>query len=200
MKTYILKNVQDFSDWSQIHTINDFNYPWQSEKAPETSFQAFYDSKDLYFRFVAFVLNPLIFVKDNHKDEVLKSERVEIFLRKDYRMTPYFCFEIDPLGRLFDYKASYYRQFEYTEHWIEPLFIHSVIENDKYCIQGKFNLKALRKLGLLINNEIQIGLFRAHCTKIENNKATFKWISWVKPDIEKPDFHVPTAFGTFLLK
>ncbi|WP_285316268.1 hypothetical protein [Providencia rettgeri] len=27
-------------------------------------------------------------------------------------------------------------------------------------------------------------------------KQVRKWISWIKPDSVKPDFHIPSAFGT----
>jgi hypothetical protein len=50
-------------------------------------------------------------VVKNDKLEVVNSERVEIFFRKDEALTPYYGLELDANGRVLDYEAEYHRKF-----------------------------------------------------------------------------------------
>jgi hypothetical protein len=199
MKQYVVAGTKDFISWEKVQPLTDFSCPGGKEKAPETQFQAYHNQSHLFFRYVALGAKPLVYVKENDKMEVLNSERVEIFFRRDHKMKPYFCLEIDPHGRVLDYKADYYRHFDRKWQWQEPLFLQTNIQHLRYTVQGRFSLVTLENLGLLKNKEIQVGLFRGHCTKLSNKNATMQWISWVDPKTQIPDFHVPDAFGKFLL-
>jgi hypothetical protein len=44
------------------------------------------------------------------------------------------------------------------------------------------------------------GLYRGECVKLEGDKATLRWISWVDPKTANPDFHVASSFGKFILE
>jgi hypothetical protein len=200
MKQYLVENIQNFNSWEEISKLEDFSFPWKGEKAPETQFQAFHNDLYLHFRFIAFCNSPLVYVKDNHKMEVINSERVEIFFRKDPQMKPYYCLEMDPLGRVLDYKANYYRHFDYEWKWPEYLSIQTKILDKNYELHGKISLAILEQLRLIQNNEIQVGLFRGHCIRLESGKALMEWISWIDPGTEKPDFHNASAFGIIKLK
>jgi hypothetical protein len=50
------------------------------------SFRALWDDTNLYFRFDVETPSALTYVKDNNKMEVVDSDRVEIFFRRDARM------------------------------------------------------------------------------------------------------------------
>jgi hypothetical protein len=200
MKQYLAENIQNFNCWEDISKLEDFSFPWRGENAPETQFQAFHNDLYLHFRFIAFGGSPLVHVKENHKMEVINSERVEIFFRQDPKMSPYYCLEMDPYGRILDYIANYYRRFNYEWKWPGCLSIQTKIEETRYILQGKISFAILEQLNLIQNNEIQIGLFRGYCTNIQNDKATLEWISWIDPKTEKPDFHTPSAFGIIKLK
>jgi hypothetical protein len=199
MKKNRINKVMDFSNWNQIVKLTDFCYPWRDEKVPLTEFRAYYDDTYLHFLFVSSGSKPLVYVNNNNKMEVIHSERVEMFFRSDESMKPYYCLEIDPYGRILDYRANFYREFDRNWFWPESLFIQSKISDKTYSVQGKISLFILDKLGLLKNNEIQIGLFRGHCTELKGDIASIKWISWVDPKTKHPDFHVPSAFGLFIL-
>ena len=200
MKEFSISKITKFTSWDNIVKLNDFSYPWLKEKAPVTTFSAYYDESHIHFLFVASGPKPIVFVEDNNKMEVINSERVEIFFRKDEKMQPYYCLELDPYGRVLDYKAKLYRNFDLNWEWPEPLFIQTKITIKNYSLQGKISLHNLIKLGLLKNNEIQLGLFRGHCIELKEKKASIKWISWVDSKTEEPDFHVPSAFGLLLLE
>lgn len=189
----------DFKNWSDAKKIIDFSYPWKETKSPHTSFSAFYDENHIHFRFEAHGTTPIVFVENNNKMEVINSERVEIFFRTNEKMNPYYCLEIDPLGRVLDYKAKHYREFDRQWKWPEPLEIKTIIQNQKYIVEGKISLSVLSNLKLINNNCIQIGLFRGQCEKILDKKASINWISWIDSKTKNPDFHVPSAFGVLKL-
>lgn len=199
MKQILIPKITDFSSWDKAAKIDDFSYPWQKEKAPKTIFYSYYDDNYIHFRFVAFGPKPLIFVRNNNKLEVIESERVEIFFRSDDKMNPYYCLEMDPLGRVLDYKAELYRKFQRNWQWPESLMIKTTITNENYSLQGRISLNVLKELNLLKDKEIQIGLYRGHCTKIKKKKGFIKWISWIDSKTKTPDFHVPSSFGLLKL-
>lgn len=189
----------NFKSWKDIETINDFRYPWRDESPPNTSFRAYHDDEFLYFNFIAEGPRPLIYVKNNNKLEVIHSERIELFFRKDDNLNPYYCFEIDPLGRVLDYEAKHYRKFNRAWTWPSDLQIRAHINKGLYSVSGQFNKKTLIDLGLLQGKSMDVGLYRGHCTSLVNDQAELKWISWVDPGTKEPDFHVPSAFGKFEL-
>lgn len=189
-------------DWSSANLLRDFTYPWISETVPKMSFRALWDDLRFYFRFDVEDKNVFTVSETNHKMEVLNSDRVEIFFRINSRLNPYYCLEIDPLGRILDYKAFYYRRFDYKWQWPgkKQIMVHVSQTDPGYCVEGWLTLYSLRKLLLLQNNTLQAGLFRGQCLGLNEEKGRFRWISWVPPSSEKPDFHIPSSFGMIRLE
>ena len=132
--------------------------------------------------------------------EVVDSDRVEIFFRRDEQLDPYYCLELDPLSRVLDYKAGYYRQFDFEWHWpgLKDLVVNGMFSEPGYAVEGSATLASLSRLGLLQNNILEAGLFRGQCLKLPP-EPEFKWISWAKPESSTPDFHIPSAFGRIVL-
>ena len=104
MKTYIVKpiasNQLTFEAnsmnliWEKANEINDFSYPCDNERPPKTTFRALHDDNFFYFRFDVEDENVLTYVKEDHKMEVLNSDRVEIFFRQNEELDPYFCYSL----------------------------------------------------------------------------------------------------------
>jgi hypothetical protein len=189
-------------DWNCANVLNDFTYPWIAETTPKMTFRALWDDLRFYFRFDVEERNVLIQSETNHKSEVLDSDRVEIFFRVNSSLNPYYCLEMDPLGRIFDYKAAYYRQFDYEWQWPgrNQIMVHASQTDRGYGVEGWLTLSSLRKLLLLQNNTLQAGLFRGKCMGLNEEKEQFRWISWVPPSTERPDFHIASSFGMILLE
>ena len=200
MKQFSIFKLENFTGWDKIDELNDFSYPWEKEESPSTTFKAYYNQNYIHFRFVASGPKPLVFVDKNHKMEVVYSERVEIFFRSNDKMNPYYILEIDPYGRVLDYKAQLHRKFDRNWQWPEPLFIETAINNKNYTVEGKISLFVLKQLDLINNCQIQIGLYRGHCTELKEKKASIKWISWIDSKTSEPDFHVPSSFGILKLQ
>lgn len=196
----IIKKLKDFKNWDEIDEFSNFSYPWQKEVPPKTIFKTYHDEHYLHFKFDAYGSKPFVYVKDNNKIEVIYSERVELFFRSNEKMKPYFCLEMDPLGRILDYKASYYRSFDRAWNWPEQLMTKTEIEKDSYSVCGKLSLGVLKELGVLNNGNVEAGIFRGHCLGLRGKEAKINWISWINPGTEQPDFHVPSAFGRLELQ
>jgi cellulose/xylan binding protein with CBM9 domain len=210
-QTYHVKKVRvnviqitgkgDNKAWKKANILTDFSYPWDKEKAPATSFSALWDGEWLYCLYHVKDDTVITLVKKNEKIEVGASDRVELFMSRDTAMTPYYCLEMDATGRVLDYRASYYRKMDYTWQWPHKQFIiKTTARKDGYIVEIAISIKSLNDLGLLQNKHLRAGLFRAECKSIRNGKADLRWISWIKPNSAKADFHIPSAFGVLVLE
>lgn len=187
--------------WNKAHVLTDFSFPWESDKAPATSFSALWDGQWLYCLYRVPDDSVITLVKKNDKLEVGASDRVEIFMTPDSAMTPYYCLEMDATGRVLDYRAFYYRKMDYTWQWPQQqCIIKTTASKEGYIVEIAISIQSLQNLGLLQNKRLRAGLFRAEGKSIQAGKASLRWISWVKPNSAKPDFHIPSAFGTLILE
>lgn len=194
MKQYSVKTGTP-EHWDKAEVLSDFTYPWQTDTPPKTTFNALHDATHFYFFFEAFdseiqeKLHRLKTVEPRH------SDRVEIFFKKDDAMDPYYCLEMDPLGRAMDFEGRFYRQSNHSWNWPEGHFtFQASVHSEGYSVTGSISLSSLRDLGMLEHTTLQAGLYRCHYVGEEPT-----WISWVEPNSEKPDFHIPSSFGTLLL-
>ncbi|MEO5977773.1 MAG: carbohydrate-binding family 9-like protein [Chryseolinea sp.] len=187
--------------WDRAAGLTSFSYPWDSGEPPSTMFKALHSKDWIFFQYAVKDDNIQILVNVNDKIEVIGSDRVEIFFRTDDKLAPYYCLEIDPLGRILDYKAKFHRQFDMTWSWPEGHLIAKA-ERDHcgYTVEVAISKESLINLGLLKKNKIEAGIFRANCTTTAGDTDHMKWISWLKPDSPTPDFHLPSAFGVLLLE
>ena len=192
------KKMNQDSFWSKSRALTTFIFPWNDEAPPATIFRALHDTKYFYFRFDVIDTDILVSRASNDKMSVLDSDRVEIFFRSDEKMKPYYGIEIDPLGRVLDYKADFYRKFDYTWRW-NGITVRAGYTLNGYRVWGCLPVESLINLGLIKENKLQVGLFRGKCFSDPAGEISFKWISWVKPDSETPDFHISSAFGEFKL-
>ena len=190
--------------WEKAHVLKDFTNPWSKRSPNETVFRALHDEKNIYFRFVVKDSNVLLFYDSGSKLDVVQSDRVEIFFRRDASLKQYYCLEIDPMGRVLDYSASYYRKFDTTWTWpSEHLWIYAEQCPEGYRVDISISKQSLIDLKLLKDNRVEAGIYRGDCVKLpenQNQNAVFNWISWINPQTIDPDFHVPTSFGVFELE
>lgn len=194
--------IQHHKIWAIANVNNDFHYPWENGLDANTAFRALYDEHNLYFRFEV-ICNPVLtHVVNNNKMEVNDSDRVEIFFRKDDKLTPYYGIEMDSNGRLMEYKAKHYRNLDFDWSWPKGgIQLFSELTDTGYILTGALSFESLKQLNLLNGNCIEAGLFRGHCLKLPegNNEADLTWISWLRPNSAEPDFHIPSSFGKLIL-
>lgn len=210
LKSYSVKKIPgthsfsgsgDDALWKRAHILSDFHYPWEKDAPLPTRFKALHSDEWLYVLFE--VEDPDVFImkEKDHKSGVAGSSRVEIFFKRDDQMNPYYCLEIDPLGRVLDYEGTFHRKFNLDWSWpAGQLIIKTQQRKDSYTVEFAISKSSLESLGLLQNKTLQAGLYRADCAVNAEGSTQFKWISWVKPASRTPDFHIPSSFGVLRLE
>ncbi|MBK8501393.1 MAG: carbohydrate-binding family 9-like protein [Saprospiraceae bacterium] len=183
--------------WDQAAILTDFQLPWNDEIPQPTSFRALWTDSSLYLLYQVIDLDVVAPGPPKDKRGVLPSDRVEIFFKAHGEMNPYYCLELDPRARVLDYEATYYRNTNFEWMWpAGQLEVLATSTPDGYIVEARISLQSLIDLGILNDDRsIDAGLFRGDFFSINKNTTDVKWISWVHPDSEKPDFHIPSAFG-----
>ena len=205
MKDYKVNYIPSFKNvetpWSAAEKLEDFTLPWEDKVAPNMSFRALWDDNKFYFRFEVKCSEVLTYVDTNHKMEVVNSDRVEIFFKKDENLNPYYCLEMDAHSRVLDYQTNYYRKFDYEWSWPKQgeLDVKANVIVGGYSVEGSINLSSLKEMGILNEDTIFAGLYRGWCTELKKPDSELSWISWVHPDSKDPDFHIPSSFGKLML-
>ena len=189
-------------EWPGERWESGLIFPWRDEPAPETSFIVQADAAALYFAF--WVADEDIVVVDGPPDDeslVARGDRVELFLARDEKLREYYSIEIDPQGRVLDYSARFYRHFD--EGWDCPgLDVAARRRPGGYDVEGRLSRRALESMGLTLSADrrpMLAGVFRAEFSHRGGEAAHESWISWIRPWVPTPDFHVPSAFGCFRL-
>ncbi len=188
----------DESAWEKANLLSDFTFPWTDAIAPATHFRAIVDDQNLYFSYRVWDDDIVLVEPYEKQSDSMGEDRVEIVLSRDRELRRYFSAEIDPLGRVLDFQASYHRQFDFSWSW-PAMKTAGTITDDGYAVEGSIPLETLESLGLgaiLSGDELIIGLFRAEFSHGPNGETAEDWISWVQPQAAQPDFHIPSAFGT----
>lgn len=192
--------------WAEIPAISgNFHYPWEKIEAPRTIFRAYHDGENLYFSFDVSDKDVVAVKSEDKNEKIVDSEdRVELFFApaavdqpNENGIPPYYAIEIDPTSRVHDYSIKYYRHFDSA--WTMPQLQTGAHIHDKgYSVEGKIPLAVLGELGVLQNDVMRTGVFRAEFSSQQGKtEPLMQWISWVNPQTAHPDFHVNAAFGQF---
>jgi hypothetical protein len=206
----------DAADWAQAHVEKRFAFPWKNGPAPATEFRALCDDKHLYFAFRVHDEDIVVLDKLRDKGDVVFEDRVEMFFSVDDRMVHYYCLEIDPRGRVYDYGGSFYRKVDPQWSW-PGLDSKATLVSQGYIVEGRMTLAGFETLGfprLRPGVRIRCGLYRAefshdrsgrrvepvdsrhtHGRQLDGPPPIEEWISWVDPRTKEPDFHVPSSLG-----
>ena len=182
----------EYDGQPQIDHLTDF---W-NKGLDNTIIKISHDSENLLVEFD--VRDTTLHINNEDSERSIDlSDRVEIFLCKDKDMSEYYCLEIDPTGKIMDYKASYYRQFDYS--WTCPAIkTQTFIYDSGYRIEAAISKKWLKDIDLLSDiGEINIGFYRGDF--IKGTKSDINWYCWHNPKVTEPDFHVPSSLGVIRL-
>jgi len=196
MKTYPV-HYSSSLDLAKGELLEDFTFHWLDRPCPRTSFRAVWNDRHLGFRFEV-EDDDLVLDESTDPDEAtLGSDRVELFFASSADlMTPYYGAEMEPRGGVYDYEARFHRKID--GGWTFPSleFTGEILEGG-YAVEGSLSLDVLRGLGCLKELEMIAGVYRAEFSH-GSNGIVQNWISWIDPNVENPDFHVPSSFGKFL--
>jgi hypothetical protein len=109
--------------------------------------------------------------------------------------------EIDPASRIMDFKARPNKQFDFNWNWpSDDIKVKSAMESNCFTVEIAISLVSLTKLGLIKDDKIEAGIYRAKYNKQEDGNYEPTWITWVNPNTESPNFHTPSSFGVLHLE
>ena len=184
-------------EWPADRWESGLEFPWRDEPAPGTSFVILAHGGSLSFAFR--VEDEDVVLADGPAGDeslVARGDRVELFFARDPELDDYYSLEIDPRGRVLDYRARHYREFDFD--WDCPgLEVAAWQRPGGYDVEGRLAPSALEEMGVTLGSASSIlaGVFRGEFSHGEGGAIHESWISWVDPGGPKPDFHVPSAFG-----
>ena len=187
-----INKERDFDGCPQINHLTDF---WNKDQ-DHTTIKISHTSETLLLKFD--VRDTTLHVNSEDCERSIDfSDRVEIFLSKSKDMSEYYCLEIDPTGKIMDYKASHYRQFDYE--WTCPgIKTNTFIYESGYLVEAALSKKWLKDFGLLSDTgELNIGFYRGDF--IKGTESDINWYCWHNPKVIEPDFHVPSSLGEIRL-
>lgn len=198
MKIYDVKYSEELDPGNGV-LLEDFSCPWKSESIPATKFRAVWNKSSLKFQFDVEDHDLVLGENPDSGEAALGSDRVELFFASTSDLsTPYYGAEMDPRGNVYDYEGLYHRQIDAS--WsFETLSFSGSFCDGGYSVVGTVALDELEKLGCLQAGEIITGVYRAEFSHGRDEEIIQDWICWVDPQVEIPDFHVPSSFGKFKL-
>ncbi len=188
--------------WSAAHELTDFTIPWFEDQHPQaTSFRALWSDEDFFFLYQAEDDDIVAPGEDGDKRGVLPSDRVELFFKANGGMDPYYCLELDPRSRVLDYIARLYRNTDFDWSWPEGhLEIKTSIHDSGYVVEGRISMQSLKEMGILQDGVMLTGLFRGDYYHTSPEETEVRWITWVRGDKDKPDFHIESVYGKLILQ
>lgn len=161
-----------------------FHAPWDGLE-DNTRFSCHSTADRFFFSFE--VEDSTLTVSESFDSERVADfeDRVEIFFCPSGGMKKgYHCAEIDPEGRVMDYAARYYREFDFD--WdFSTLEVRSSIIPSGYRVACSISRSELEELGLDLDGKLKLGLFRDDFHDGED----VNWYSFVPTDDAEPDFH-----------
>lgn len=192
----------DAEVWANANEITNFVSPWKSVLLQPIIFKALYDTKHLYFNFQVSTNKIFTELEDNSKSSIGKSDRVELFIRANDQLSPYYCLEIDTIPRIMDFKAMPNQDFDFNWNWPKSgIKVKSDVLDNQFTVEGKISMQSLRELDLLKEDAkgrfLEIGVYLARYEVNINRENDVTWITWVDPKVPHPNFHIPDSFGEF---
>jgi len=173
-------------DVGQGYCSESLQAPWHG-KSDNTRFCCHSTSDSFFFSFE--VEDSTLTLSESPENErvVEDEDRVEIFFSPDRSLkNGYFCAEIDADGRIMDYRAEYFRNFDFG--WdFTTMVCEGQVTPWGYRMSGSVSRDELSKLGLDLDNGFWLGAFRGD----RLGDGQFEWYSLVPVEVPEPDFHKP---------
>ena len=185
-------------EWKQEKFVSGLIAPWNGNEKDQTEVYLCYDKQKLYFLFKVKDYQ-LVYGTEEGEMSVNYSDRVELFICENQKMETYYCAEIDPMAKVMDYKAHFYRDFDYN--WdFDCLLTTATIQDDGYTVEGALSLDWLQTTGILSpNGTFYLGLYRGDASDPAKMESIV-WRTWIIPEAPKPDFHIPSSLAKVQLQ
>ena len=200
-KDVIISGDDKLSIWEQANSLVDFCSPWDAESVKKIEFKAVHNSEKIFFQFKVDDNQTHIHPSKDKNDSINNSDRVELFFRRDANINPYYCLEIDTSARIMDFEAKPNREFDFNWNWpSKEIAVQSSKNKNNFIVEIAISIQSLKDLKLIKDNLIETGIYRAKYNLQKDNTFLPTWITWVNPNTETPNFHIPTSFGLLALQ
>ena len=167
--------------------VRGFHAPWHGLPDDDTSLTYYATADSLFFLYEVREQSLCLTPGFSNERDVEPEDRVELFFSSTPDMSqPYYCTEIDPCGRPMDYKAIYYRDFDFGWNF-SGMRVSSKMEDGSYSVEAVFSRKKLEELGMDLEKGFWLGAFRADF----RTDGTVDWYSLRPTDDREADFHKP---------
>lgn len=191
------------SRWQAANVLTDFDFPWIKRTPPATEFRALWNDQSLYLRYDVTDTDVVLGDGANAMEQVIGSDRVEIFFSTGPDLKPYYGIEIDPRGEVLDYQARFHRELDF-EWSCDGLKVATSLNDAGYVVEASLPIATFKTLSCLHRDDggdyLIAGLYRAEFSHGPSGGAIVEdWMSWIDPEVPMPNFHVPTSFGTIRL-
>ena len=173
-------------DIGQGFPCDSLQAPWHGKS--DSSRFCFHSTSDrLFFNFEVEDSTLALSGRFDSERAVDDEDRVEIFFSPDRSLRKgYYCAEIDAGGRVMDYRAEFYRNFDFG--WgFSTLQTDAMVTAWGYRVSGSVSRAELEGLGIDLNGGFFLGAFRGDRLP----DGMIEWYSMVPQDVSEPDFHVP---------
>ena len=170
--------------------VQAFHAPWD-HLSNRNRFYSYSSEERFFFTFE--VLDSTLTLTEPFTSEadVEPEDRVELFFSPARGMNEYYCAEIDPKGRVLDYKARHYRQFDYSWNFTS-LKVSTQLTPWGYRIGGSLLRSELEQLGCNLEKGFWMGIFQDDFQQ----DGSVHWYSFIPTADTVPDFHKPDVlFG-----
>ena len=189
--------------WDNAVVLENFRYPWRETIPPQTTFRALHSPTHLYLIYEVEDLEIITPDEGLGEQDVVQSDRVEIFFKAADNAAPYYALELDALGRILDTKGHFDHPVDFGWQWPQGhLDVQATATTEGYVVEVGISKASLKQLALWTEEDDQIhaGVYRGEYVQINQPKPQVKWISWIDPQTPNPKFHTPSSFGQFILK
>lgn len=186
--------------WQKALVLTGFKLPWNRDESPTgTELRLFHNGKRLYFFYTVEEKSLLLCEPFTKEFDVASEDRIEIVLEATPDLKQYYCCEMDYKGRVLDYCARFFRQFDFS--WTFPnLEFGGCKTQQGYNVEGSYDLDTLRQLEILkSDNTFTAGFYRADFRKKPDGTVLELWYCRVKPRTDHPEYHVPGMMERFRL-
>jgi hypothetical protein len=184
--------------WRNANVISKFVYPWNPDRAQPIVFRALHDD---HFLYLSYQMEDDVIIAPDHisgEQDLIEQDRVEIYVAPDKMVGEYYCIEMDVKGRKLDYKGKFHRQFDFSWEF-DDVEHKGAYTNDGYLVEAAISLKALEKLDIIQDDVFYAGVYRADFHYGLDSTVVHVYATWLDPEVEEPDFHVPSSLGIFHL-
>jgi len=181
--------------YQHVSAVTDFkvaSHPGAEASPTQAWLQ--WNEAGLWFAFAAQDVTLVTAPPTSDEHAVDAQDRIEVFLWPQDSQT-YFCLEIAPDGAVHDYTARIYRRFD--DSWTPAGARFAARRTaDGYAVEGSLPAAALHTMGVRTwasGTRLHLGLYRADFRPEAPDDPI--WLTWIEPNLPKPDFHVRATFA-----